>query len=485
MPTRQIQQLLREFTSLPGETKWVEFKHNRAVPEEIGETISALSNSAALLRQPKAYMIWGVDDATHSIQGTSFDPHTAKKGNQELESWLVNHLSPRLDIRWQVHEVEERNIVLLEIPSACSLPVRFKNVAYIRVGSYTKALSEYPEKERALWSVFKNYIFEQEIALPGLSPGETLNLLDYPAYFNKLGQSLPENREGIIQRLAAEGFIVQHSPTRLDITNVGAILFANDLSQFDRLSRKALRVVIYTGDNRINTIREIAGRKGYAVGFEGAVEFINNQLPQNEEIGQALRRDVRMYPTIAIRELVANALIHQDFSVGGAGPMVEIFANRIEIANPGKPLIETMRFIDMPPRSRNEIIAAFLRRINICEERGSGIDKVVNAAEFYQLPPPDFRVVGENTVAVLYTFRKLAEMDHAERLRACYQHACLRHVSSLRMTNATLRKRFGIEDKNYSIASRIIAETTKAGLVKPYDPGNPSKKLASYLPYWA
>jgi predicted HTH transcriptional regulator len=93
-----------------------------------------------------------------------------------------------------------------------------------------------------------------------------------------------------------------------------------------------------------------------------------------------------------VRELVANALIHQDFSLSGAGPMVEIFDGRIEITNPGEPLVDTDRFLDSPPTSRNEGLASLMRRFRICEERGSGIDKVVAQLELYQLPPPVFEV---------------------------------------------------------------------------------------------
>ena len=90
----------------------------------------------------------------------------------------------------------------------------------------------------------------------------------------------------------------------------------------------------------------------------------------------------------AVRELVANALIHQDFSVTGAGPMVEIFDGRIEITNPGEPLVDTRRFLDNPPASRNEALTSLMRRFDICEERGSGIDKVVAEVERHQLPAP-------------------------------------------------------------------------------------------------
>ena len=92
---------------------------------------------------------------------------------------------------------------------------------------------------------------------------------------------------------------------------------------------------------------------------------------------QALRKEVKMYPELAVREL-KQCNYNQDFYETGMGPMVEIFDDRIEITNPGKPLISTLRLIDHSPKSRNERLASFMRRIGICEERGSGIDKVIN-----------------------------------------------------------------------------------------------------------
>lgn len=308
-----------------------------------------------------------------------------------------------------------------------------------------------------------------------------LALLDYPAYFDLTNQGLPDNRTGILSRLLQEKFIIDKGNGYYDITNFGAILFAKDLSNFEKLNRKAIRVIIYNGTNRIETKREQAGKKGYAVCFNGAISFINDQLPQNEQILQALRTEVRLYPEIAIRELVANAIIHQDFNISGTGPMVEIFDDRIEITNPGVPLINTLRFIDEPPQSRNEALASFMRRINICEERGSGIDKVIASIEAFQLPAPDFYITSNHTKAVLFAYRKFADMDKKDRIRACYQHACLCYVSSKYMTNTSLRERFAIEEKNYSMASRIIADTIEASLIRPYDPENKSRK---YVPFW-
>ncbi|HCA79990.1 MAG TPA: hypothetical protein DEP53_09685 [Bacteroidetes bacterium] len=236
----------------------------------------------------------------------------------------------------------------------------------------------------------------------------------------------------------------------------------------------------------MRTVKEQTGKRGYASGFEGIIKYVNDLLPSNEVIKQALRKQVKMYPELAIRELVANALIHQDFLITGSGPMVEIFSDRIEVSNPGRPIISTMRFIDHPPRSRNEILASFMRRVNICEERGSGIDKVVSQAELFQLPAPAFSTEAEDFLkVVLYAHKPFARMQKEDKVRACYQHCCLRYVSNERMSNQTLRVRFKISDKNYPIASRIISETIKAGQIKPSDPESASKKFATYVPYWA
>ena len=191
-----------------------------------------------------------------------------------------------------------------------------------------------------------------------------------------------------------------------------------------------------------------------------------------------------MYPEPAIRELVANALIHQDFSITGAGPMIEIFTDRMEITNPGLPLVKTERFLDTPPRSRNETLASLMRRAGICEERGSGVDKVVFQTEFYQLPAPIFETPENNTRAVLFAHKKLSAMDRADRVRACYLHACLRFVERDPMTNSSLRVRFGIQEHNSAIASRIIRDTIEENLIKPYNPEQ-GKKFAKYVPFWA
>ncbi len=476
--------LLQELRGLPRETEWVEFKENDAEPHAMGENISAMSNSAALVGKAFAYIVWGVRDEDHAAVGTSFDPATAKVGNEELESWLLRLLEPKIDFRFFTVPVDAGRVVLLEIVRAARRPVRFSGQEFIRVGSYRKKLKDFPEKERALWRIFDRTPFENGIAWERVTSEEVLQSLDFPAYFDLLGQPLPANRDGILAALAEDQMIQRSQAGGWDITNLGAILFAKRLQAFHTLRRKSVRVIQYRGSDRTATLREQEGAKGYACGFEGLIGYIDGLLPANEVIGQALRENTKMFPELAVRELVANALIHQDFFVSGAGPMVEIFDQRIEITNPGEPLVDTQRFVDTPPKSLNEGLASMMRRFRICEERGSGIDKVVFQVELFQLPAPLFERPEGFTRAVLFAHKPLSAMHKEDRVRACYLHSCLRYVTREPMTNASLRARFGISEKNASMASRLLNEAVEAGLIVVADP-KVGTRIRSYLPFWA
>jgi ATP-dependent DNA helicase RecG len=269
------------------------------------------------------------------------------------------------------------------------------------------------------------------------------------------------------------------------IRRLGAVLLANDLTEFPDLARKAPRVVEYGGPSKLDSPRaDIVGKKGYAAGFQGLVHFINTHLPKREIIQDALRKEIRLLPEIAIRELVANALIHQDLNISGSSVMVEIYSNRLEISNPGVPIISADRFID-GYQSRNERLADLMRRMRICEERGSGIDKVVNAAEENDLPAPDFRLGEKRTIITIYGPQEFDKMDRETRIRACYQHCALKYVRSEYMTNQSLRERFRLPESRTASVSQIIAATAEAGLVTLDQKVGSSRKFARYLPFWA
>lgn len=484
-PTQEyLDGLITELRRLPNETGWVEFKENNSNPAEIGEYLSALSNTAALQGKANGYLVWGIKDGSHEVVGTSFKPAQAKKGNENLENWLVRLLNPQLHFHFYEVTHEGKTVVLLEIPRAQGRPVSFQGVEFIRVGSYRQKLKDHPQIEKDLWRAFDTTLFEELFALGHVDAADLLSLLDYPAFFELLEQPLPTDRKKILDRLADDRMIVTDSAGKWNITNLGAILFARNLNEFTTLARKAVRIIVYEGKGRLKTLREQSSQRGYASGFERLVELVNALLPRTEVVGQSIRREVPVYPEPAIRELIPNALIHQDFSISGAGPMIEIFSDRMEITNPGLPLVKTERFLDSPPRSRNEALASFMRRLGICEERGSGVDKVVAQIELHQLPAPLFETAEGFTRAVLFTHRPLREMSGGDRARTCYFHACLRYVEHQPMTNASLRARLGISEPNKAMASRIIADTIKAELIKADDPSQ-GKKYAKYIPFWA
>lgn len=479
-------QLLEDLVKLPNENEWVEFKENFHSNDEIGERLSALANGAALNNERFGYLIFGVEDTHHMIKGTTFKPSKKKVGNDPLEHWLNQRISPRIDFKIHEFKYKDVDIVMFEVPSATSQhePIKFKNTDYIRVGNVTRKLNDFPDKERKLWTNSDTKPFEKQIAKKNVSPDEIIDLLSTQSYFELFKLPYPSNRDKVIEKLISEHFVEKTYSNKYSITNLGAILFAKDLNKFPTIYRKAVRVIVYSGKNKLKTIREQTGKRGYAFGFSGLINWITSQLPSNEEIEKAFRRNVTVYPEIAIRELVANVIIHQDFSITGTGPIIEIYSDRIEFTSPGLPLITVERFID-EFQSRNEDLASFMRRIKICEEKGSGIDKVIFNVELYQLPAPNFQIKEKQTKVILYSPLELNEMDSKDKIRACYQHSCLCYVSNEKMTNQSLRKRFNIDGKNSAIASRIIRDALKAGAIKDDDPTNNSRKYKKYVPFWA
>ena len=476
--------LIDELRENSAENTCLEFKKDNIDTKLIGKLCSALSNAARIENKDLAYVLWGINDEGHSVVGTVFDPDEMKVGNQVFQLWLANKLNPSIAFSFRSVNHPNGRVVILEIPAATVAPVEFEGIAFTRIGSATPKLSDYPDRFQRLISHIRPYLWEKGIAKSFVPEDDVLELLDYPAYFKLTGQRLPDNRAGIFERLSAEQLIFKDVGGRWNISNLGAILFAADLSQFDSaISRKAVRFVAYEGNNKASKVTHRQdGNKGYATGFEGLVGYINNLLPSNEHIGAAFRETKPLFPELAIRELVANALIHQDMSIRGAGPQIELFCDRIEITNPGQPLVQAARMIDLPPRSRNESLASLMRRMNLCEEQGTGLDKVIIQVELFQLPPPKFQAEEHSMQVILYGPRSFADMTPAERIRACYQHAVIKYLSGERMKNLSLCERFGIDKKNAAQVSKVINKTIEAGEIQAADAEHPR---AGYLPSWA
>ncbi|QJB32487.1 putative DNA binding domain-containing protein [Chitinophaga oryzae] len=477
---RALALLDKSLKPVPSELNELDWKSDiSSKGDRLAQHLSAFSNTVG-----GGFLIYGVnnDGVITGLAKDQIDDIVQKIGNIAR-----NNLAEPVSVDHCVETFDVKSVLIVYIPESTVKPVhlRGKTVydSFRRSAGQTVKMSA--TEVKTLIANSQGQTFEEQIAYTDLSADGVLKALDYDAYFTMSGRRLPDDKSSMVSALENEELVALDINDSWSITNMGAILFAKNIDHFKSLSRKAVRVIVYKGINKIEAIKETVGKKGYASGFEGLIAYIMDQLPTNEAINHAIRQEHKMYPEVAIREFVANALIHQDFSIAGTSVMVEVYSDRMEITNPGVPLIDVNRFIDTAPRSRNEALASLLRRLKICEERGSGIDRALASIEAFQLPAPKFERAEDYTKVTMYAHRQLTKMDKEDRIRACYQHCCLLYVSNEIMTNQTVRRRFDIAESNYPMASRIISETIEANMVKPTDPGSNSRRHSTYIPYWA
>lgn len=300
-----------------------------------------------------------------------------------------------------------------------------------------------------------------------------------------MGFALPENKNKVIDDFSNEKFIRKNDHGGFSITNLGALLIAKDLRSFDELGHKLVRVIWYKENNRLETIREKVFNSGYAISYDEIVEYILTIIPQEEVIEDSIRKSVLAYPEIAIRELTANMIIHQAIDQRGTNPMIEVFKNRIEFSNVGSPLVPVERIVDTVPVSRNENLAGFMHKCGICEERGSGYDKVIDATGKRAMLAPKIEIQNDRfTKVTLYSKIPLDLTSKEDRIRTCYMQACYAYVNGEAITNNNIRNLFDIDSADKYKASRIIKESLEAGVIKPIQPNMPPRHR-KYIPIWA
>lgn len=478
-----VDKLVKELCKLPKEVGWVEFKHNNCEPTMIGEDISALANSALLSDRDFAYMIWGIEDESHKIVGTNVHLQLEKKGAQELENWLRFMLSKNADFKFYETEIDGKHIELICISRALNEPVSFQNIDYIRSGSYTKKLYEFPILRKQLWDKLRYTQFEDVAAKTDLCYEEINGLIQIDAYFTLQKISQPIEPDAVLHYLKEDDIIKKQDNGYYSITNLGALLFAKDLNEFSGLRRKAIRIVRYKGINRLQIQKEETFNQGYAVCFENAIRYVDALLPSNEDLNEIRLSTKRSFPLPTVREAIANSLIHQDLYIIGAAPVVEIFDNRIEVTNPGTPLVDVLRIIDNPPKSRNERLASLMRRLKMCEELGRGWDRMVLACEEQFMPAPRLELFQENTKVTLFSKIRFSNIPFEDKLWSCYLHACLMYIQGDALTNKSLRDRFGLPETSAGTSSRLIKEAVNQKLIKVFDP-NTAPRYMKYIPIW-
>jgi predicted HTH transcriptional regulator len=449
--------------------------------KRLAEHLSAYGNLAG-----GGFLVYGVD-----ANGTpvGVDEAEVAKTLQQLANLGREAVTPSLALDHAVETYGTARLLFVHIPESSVKPVHLRGKsldhAFIRSGGTTRSASRPEIGTMMLHS--RTPRWEELHASMLLSEAELVARLNGEPILKMLERPVPTTKEELLDWMTAEQLVVHDPSGGGFVTNLGAIAAARKLADFPDLSRKAVRVIVYDGVNKARTKREQEGVKGYAISFQGLLEFVMSLLPQSEVIEKALRQKRTVYPEIALREIIANALIHQDFTISGAGPLVEIYDDRVEISNPGGllPSKRLDRLIGTQPESRNELLARAFRRYKICEERGSGLLKAGLQIELYGLPPIQFETGTNYFKVTLYSPRTFAQMSPHERLEACYQHAVLKHFSDSAMTNTSLRERLKMSEKKRSMVSTLIQEAIDQKLIKPADPENKSKKFAEYVPFWA
>ena len=449
--------------------------------KRLAEHLSALSNYPG-----GGFLVYGVDNSGTPV-GIA-DAEIEVVVNQ-IANLGRNAVEPPLALDHAVENYGNARLLFVHVPESSVKPVHIRGKglehAFIRSGGTTRQASRQEigtlmlHSRTPRWEELRASVLLEEDAL--------LAKLSVDPIIAMLGRPTPSSQDEMLSWMEGEGFITRESASGGYVTNLGAIAAARKLSDFPDISRKAVRVIVYNGTNESNMKLEQEGTKGYAISFQGLLQFVMSQLPQSEIIEQALRVKRTVYPEVALREIIANALIHQDFSVTGAGPLVEIFDDRIEVSNPGGllPSKQINRLIGTQPESRNEQLARAFRRFRICEEQGSGLLKAGIDVELYGLPPIKFEAGSNYFKVTLLSPRTFAQMTPGERLDACYQHAVLKHLSGSVMTNKSLRERLKMPEKQRSMVSALIQEAIDQKLIKQADPENKSRKFSEYVPVWA
>lgn len=427
-------------------------------------------------------LVFGVNDDASFLE---MSKEEIERTTTKIDNIAQNRMFMPVQIEHAVMEYEGHPLLFIHVPESREKPMHLRGTdiydCYIRSAGHTVKMSR--QQVRLLIAESEGVSYEERVAKRGLSTNETLSMLNYRKMFELLERQVPSTAEGILSFME-ELDVCRKDTIGYSITNLGAILFANSLADFDNMSGKAVVVRRYVGNNNRQLLFEQESSAGYAVGLESLISFVMKNT-SIEEIDDAVRKQVATYPRVAIREFVANALVHQDFNVKGMPITIEIFANRLTITNPGYSLNDVNRLIDLPPHSRNERMAQLMLQLGLCERRGSGVDRAVEAMEKMILPAYKAESGSDFTRVTLYPLKPIAEMTKEERIAACYQHCCLTYADNETMNNQSVRERFGLAKNKSAMASHIIADTLARGIIKAANPDSDSKKFVSYVPFYA
>jgi ATP-dependent DNA helicase RecG len=400
--------LIDRLRALPAEREWFEFKRSHCEPQQLGEYLSALANTACLANEPRGYLVFGIDDATHAVVGTRFDLYSTKaKGNQALLAWLAAGLRPNTGFEAHVIEHPDGRVILFEIGPARGEPVSFYGTPYVRMGSSKTELRNHPEKARALWTRGSDWSAE-------VCAAASLTDLDPDA--------IAKAREQFVVKHPGQGAVVNDwdDQTFLNkarvlkhgaITNVAILLLGRPESA-TLLAPAVAKIswILKDANNRELDYEHIG--PPFLLAGDRLLKRIRNLIVRALPSGTLFPQEITQYDPWVIREALHNAIAHQDYRRHGRIAVVE-FTDRVLVTNVGDFLpgdVETVIRQDAPQALyRNPFLADAMVELNLIDTQGGGIKRMFETQRRRSFPLPDYELGKPNEVAVSLTGRILDE----------------------------------------------------------------------------
>lgn len=439
---------------------------------------AAMRYVAALANEGGGELVLGVRESgsgPHHVVGTS-----AFLDTNELE--LHIHQTLRLNVLIREITHREGRVLVLAVPGRMpGQVIPYDGRYWARAGESLVPMDE--ARLRSIFAEAQGPVATRHVK-DDLTAQEVEELLDTAAYFRLSGDPTPESAEERLRKLEHRGVVARSVGDTYAITVAGAVFLARDLAAFQGLEWRRTRILRFQGRDRTTAVMDSVDSRGYALQFEDTLTRITESVPVRETFEGGLRKAMPFYPEQALREFLANALVHQDFETHGSQVVVEIFSDRVEIRNPGTPLVEVERFVD-ETRARNPELAELMRICRMCEARGSGVDRALSSLEEFLQPMPLFRAETASTAVVLLQDRAFTDLAMDDRIWAIFIHASLRHAQGEAINNASVRARFALEDRRVTIVSQAIAAAVDQGLIKADPSAGGSLRYKRYVPFYA
>ena len=373
-----------------------------------------MSNSANIHNKPLAYLVWGIEDNSHSVVGTSFSIKQTKEGNQELEFWIMQNLNPKIDFSFHEFQYNNKNICLIKIPSAINQPVKFKGIAYIRIGSNKTELKNFPDKERKIWKISQNFDWSAQIC-------ENAGLKDL-------------NKEAIFKAREKFKTINQNKPFYSDIDSWDTATFLNK-AQLTINNKITNAAIILLGNSESTSFlspsiaqitwklnaEEQAYEHFYPPFFLSVNQVLSNirnikfkLLPNNTLIPIELNK----YNSWIILEALNNCIAHQDYTKSSR-IILEETVEKLTFINAGSFYEGTIEDYVLkektPSHYRNYFLANAMKNLGMIDTIGYGISKMFKLQRDRYFPLPDFDL-SDNERVSLRIYGKLIDENYSKVL---------------------------------------------------------------------